>query len=93
MTFQKIREAIENPPKGCLMECGFHKTTHTGVWSSRSKCKLLNRDLTNHDFQGLSAFLVSYGLLSFVGHNRPLDCPFRQGFINVLGRADSDYHK
>jgi len=77
MTFQKIREAIENPPKGCLMECGFHKTTHTGAWSSRSKCKLLNRDLTNHDFQD----------------NRPLDCPFRQGFINVLGRADSDYHK
>jgi hypothetical protein len=62
MEYKKIREAIENPPTGCLLVCSFYKQTHVSAWGSRCKCKLLNRELHNHDFQD----------------NRPEDCPFNK---------------
>lgn len=68
LSYSKLRGVIENPPRGCLMDCPFHKQTHKGVWTSRSRCNLLNRELTNHDFQD----------------NKPQDCPFVVALYKML---------
>lgn len=50
MKYSILLDILQNPPKTCL-SCYFCKQINTGAWTSRTKCKLLNKELHNDDFQ------------------------------------------